>query len=190
LGGGPFCLSAQFSMRRAVTLVEVIVAIAIICLLATVSLASYNTYYRRSVVNLQAAKFQQLCATARTWAIQNGGNYAAVMVNAGTTNAAMWIDRVDTDELTTTGLTGVKLTTPERVHSLVYVTSGTKTVSSTAIDDYVPAERRTFVFRSDGTSQYGYIDFWHQADNPALVTTKKVRLSIFPTGAVRITDPL
>lgn len=80
--------------QRALTMIEVVVALIIITLLATISLTSISGRKHLSVVAAQARKIDRALATARSYALAENGHFQVLFL---LDKRVFWIDETDAE---------------------------------------------------------------------------------------------
>ncbi len=149
--------------RRAVTLVETIVVLAIISILAGLSISMFVMSNRQGAIASDAAKIEKAMATARSYAITSGTR--CYQVTIWSDQKQFWIDEIDAsdpnDRQTSASVAQPQIVSPESIQNNVQFAKFEGGVSYTVSKNGTTHQMRAYRFFPDGASDDGAIYLRH-----------------------------
>jgi len=159
--------------RIAFTTTELLVVLAVMSILSTVSLTVYVNSQKGTSVRQETRKWQRLFGLARSWAVSRAGYY---QVTYWSGQPSYWID--ETDAAGT--IIRSKIVTPEPVEELVEVSDVTGGIPDPLTNTI------SFRFFPDGTSDDALIHFIFRTANHT-DPTRYFALKLYgPTGRAEV----
>jgi prepilin-type N-terminal cleavage/methylation domain-containing protein len=151
------------ALRRAVTLVEMIVVLAIIAALTGVSISMFVISNRQSAIASDATKIEKAMATARSDAIRSGTRCFQVTIWAD--EKQFWIDGIDAsdpnDRQTSPNVAQAQIVSPESLQAAVQFDKFEGGVPYTVSANGKTYQLRAYRFFPDGTSDDGAVYLRH-----------------------------
>lgn len=138
--------------RRAYSLIELLIVLAILSIFSTLAVLSYGTYRKSLRLKSAAREINTLFSTARNLAIEQNSYFQATI---DISNRRIWVDKINY----LSNISEPKITTPKQLNDFVTITD--VTVNSRTDTSGVAH----IVFRPNATSDYATVHLIRESDD-------------------------